>query len=84
MEWKKNEGSPEMHDYRREGGWSVHLKVESPPLWVLCDSGGNRRGEKAGLKPEDIAKVCAWADDTIAGKPSDEPNLRWVHASKLH
>ena len=70
------------NEYRRNN-WSVHLKDEVILLWVVCDSGGFKRAQKSGFKPDSRDGLLAWADRVMAGKPDDDSGLRWIHASAL-
>ncbi len=67
MNWKKLEGTRQLHDHRREDDWTVHLKDEIPPAWVICTSKGTQIGKKLWLDSESIDDVLKWADEAIDG-----------------
>ena len=66
MKWEKLEGTRQLDDHRREDGWTVHLKDDRPPIWIVCSGDGTRIKTKNWVPSEPIDDVLTWADSAIA------------------
>ena len=82
MEWQRQVTSLREQDYRREDGWLLRFENEPVRRWVLCHPDSQMAWDHRKLKPGQVDEAQAWADEVLAGKPKEHPNLRWVRADK--
>jgi hypothetical protein len=82
MGWERRKSSLREHDYRREDGWMLRFEDEPVRRWVLCSLDSRMAWDNRKLEPGQVDEAQAWADEVLAGKPEEGPNLRWVRANK--